>query len=182
MTVPNGSGTITGAINGYTVTTPRSVVSVVTPTSFSVYISDRADLCAILQAGGSAKSSSFLRFGAVAGAAKVWPAAAYTYPSSGGGTGGGTGGGGGGGGAGTGMHNALIATADANCTLTGYTQASAGNFTTSGAVDPASATTVDGTFDITFSVGAQSGQFKGTFKAPVCPGAKEIPLNTTNCK
>ena len=90
-------------------------------------------------------------------------------------------GGGGGGGTGTGTHNALIATADANCTLTGYNQASAGNFTITGAVDPATVKSVDGTFDITFTVGAQTGQFKGSFQAPVCPNAKEIPLNNVNC-
>ena len=59
-TVPNGTAMITGSINGYTVATPKSVVAVVTGTSFNVYISDRADLCTILQAGSSAKDITLL--------------------------------------------------------------------------------------------------------------------------
>src|SRR5437588_254044 len=72
VTVPNGTGTITGTMNGYTVATPRSVISVVTASSVSVYLSDRADLCTILQAGGTPKTSTFFRFGVSAGMPKTW--------------------------------------------------------------------------------------------------------------
>jgi hypothetical protein len=126
--IPNGTATISGSINGYTVAKPLSVVAVVTGTSFNVYIADRAD------------------------------------------------GGGGGGGAGMGTRNALIGTSASNCTVSGYTQASAGNFTLSAPVD-ATSKAVDGTFDITFSVGTQTGQFKGSFSAAVCPNAKDMVLS-----
>jgi hypothetical protein len=189
--VPNGTATIAGTINGYTVATPKSVVAVVTGTSFNVYIADRADLCTVLQAGASPKGTTFLAFGATAGMGPhTFPLGSYTYPSgsgSGGGTGGGTGGGMGGGGAGSGgtgggmgTREALIATSDANCALTGYNQASTGSFTTKAAVD-ATAKTIDGTFDITFDVTTQKGTFTGTFSAAVCPNAKDIPLSAVAC-
>jgi len=187
-TVPNGTATISGTINGYTVATPKSVVAVVTGTSFNVYIADRADLCAVLQKGASPSSTTFLAFGSTAGSGPhTFPAGSYTYPSgsgsgggTGGGSGGGTGGGTGGGGNGMGTRSALIATSDANCGLTGYNQASTGSFTTKAPVD-ATAKTIDGTFDITFDVTTQMGTFTGTFSAAVCPNATDIPLSAVAC-
>ena len=194
-TVPNGTATITGSINGYTVTTPKSVVAVVSGTSFNVYIGDRADLCSVLQKGASPSATTFLTFGSAAGMGPhTFPAGAYTYPSgagSGGGTGGGTGGGmggggngggggTGGGGAGMGTRTALIATSDPSCGLTGYNQASTGSFTLKAPVDT-TAKTIDGSFDITFDVTTQKGTFTGTFSAAVCPNAKDIPLNAVAC-
>ena len=187
-TVPNGTATITGTINGYTVANVKSVVAVVTGSSFNVYIADRADLCSVLQKGVSPSNTTFLAFGSTAGAAPhTFPAGAYTYPSgsgsgggTGGGMGGGTGGGTGGGGNGMGTRSALIATSDANCGLTGYNQASTGSFTLTAPVDT-TAKTIDGSFDITFDVVTQTGEFKGTFSAAVCPNATDIPLNAVGC-
>ncbi len=189
--VPNGTATISGTINGYTVAAPKSVVAVVTGTSFNVYIADRADLCAVLQTGASPSGTTFLAFGAAAGMGPhTFPAGSYTYPS-----GSGSGGGNGGGraaatavapaadrrhGDGTGTHGALIATSDANCGLTGYNQASTGSFTTTAPVDT-TAKTIDGTFDITFDVTTQKGTFTGTFSAAVCPNATDIPLSAVAC-
>jgi len=80
-----------------------------------------------------------------------------------------------------GTRNALIATADTNCGLTGYNQAASGSFTTTAAVDTTSKT-VDGTFDIVFDTGVQMGEFKGTFSAAVCPNATDIPLTAKYCE
>jgi hypothetical protein len=185
-----GTATLSGSMNGYTVGTIRSVFAVVTGTSFHVYISDRADACKILQAGATPRSSSLFRIGSVAGAGPhTFPLGAYTFPSGGGsGTGGGTGGGGmgggtgGGGGTGMGTRDAVIAAADASCQLTGYNQAASGSFTIKAPVDPATTTSIDGSFDITFSVGAQMGELKGTFTAPVCPNAKDVPFSPVACQ
>src|ERR1700744_5481324 len=82
-TVPaNGTATITGVINGYQVSPVRSVVAVVTGQSFEIYISDRDDLCSVMQMGSSPKSASIFRIGASAGATgHTFPAGSYTYPS-----------------------------------------------------------------------------------------------------
>jgi hypothetical protein len=80
-----------------------------------------------------------------------------------------------------GTRDALIAAADDRCQLTGYDQAATGSFTIKAPVDPATTTSVEGTFDITFAVGAMMGDFKGTFTAPVCPNAKDIPLSPVAC-
>jgi hypothetical protein len=158
----------------------------VTGLSFNVYISDRADLCTILQMGSSPRDTSMFRLGSIAGAAPhTFPAGTYSYPSgsgsgSGGGTGGGTGGGGTGGG-GMGTRNAVIARSSSNCIFDGYDQASTGSFTLNGAVAPDD-TEIDGSFDITFDAVTQVGRFTGSFRAPVCPNAKDIPYTPVYCE
>ncbi|HEX8951254.1 MAG TPA: hypothetical protein VF945_05390 [Polyangia bacterium] len=187
VAVPNGTATISGDFNGYQVAPVRSVVSVVTGQSFEVYLSDRADLCTIMQMGSSPKDTSIFRIGSSAGmAGHTFPAGAYTYPSgsgsgTGGGTGGGGSGGGGGGGNGMGTRDAVIMRSGANCIFDGYNQASAGSFTIDAAVPP-NATEIDGTFDITFTVGGQMATFSGTFKAPVCPHATDVPETPIYCE
>ncbi len=191
VSVPNGTATISGVINGYRVTTVRSVVAVLTGLSFEVYISDRADLCTIMQMGASPKNTSIFRVGATAGSAPhTFPAGMYTYPSgsgsgSGGGNGGGGMGGGGtggtGGGTGMGTRDAVIMSSGDNCIFDGYNQASTGSFTITAPVPP-DATEIDGTFDITFDVITQSGRFTGTFKAPVCPHATNVPETPVYCE
>jgi hypothetical protein len=185
--VANGTATITGIMNGYQVVPVRSVVAVVTGLSFEVYISDRADLCTIMQMGSSPKGTSIFRLGSSAGMAPhTFPAGAYTYPSgsgsgSGGGTGGGGMGGGGGGGAGMGTRDAVIMSSGSNCIFDGYNQASTGSFTINAPVAP-DATEIDGTFDITFDAITQTGRFTGTFKAPVCPNATNVPQTPVYCE
>jgi hypothetical protein len=180
----NGTATITGVINGYQVMPVRSVVAVVTGQSFEVYISDRANLCTIMQMGSSAKNTSIFRVGATAGAAPhTFPAGTYTYPSgpgSGGGGGNGNGGGGmgGGGGGAMGTRDAVIMSTADNCIYDGYNQASTGSFTINAPVAP-DATVIDGTFDITFDVITEMGRFMGSFHAPVCPNATNIPETPT---
>src|SRR5262249_46394895 len=100
VAAPNRAATISGVINGYQITNVRSVVAVVTGQSFEVYISDRADLCTIMQMGSSPKDTSIFRLGSSAGMGPhTFPAGTYTYPSGpGSGSGGGNGGGGMGGG------------------------------------------------------------------------------------
>ena len=184
VAVPNGTATITGVINGYQVVPVRSVVAVVTGQSFEVYLSDRANLCTILQMGSSPKNASIFRLGSSAGTAPhTFPAGAYTYPS-GSGSGGGMGGGGmggGGGGNGMGTRDAVIMASGANCIFDGYNQASTGSFTIDAPVAP-DATEIDGTFDITFDITTQMGRFTGTFKAPVCPHATNVPQTPAYCE
>jgi hypothetical protein len=183
----NGTATITGVINGYQVDPVRSVVAIVTGQSFEVYISDRADLCTVMQMGSSPKSASIFRFGSNAGAAPhTFPAGAYTYPSgsgigSGGGTGGGMGGGTGGGGNGMGTRDAVIMSSSDGCIFDGYNQASTGSFTIAAAVAP-DATEIDGSFAVTFDAVTQTGRFTGTFKAPVCPHATDVPQTPVFCE
>lgn len=173
--VVNGTATISGAFNGYDVPTVRSVVSVVNGQSFEVYISDRVDLCTIMQMGSSPKNTSIFRIGSTAGmTGHTFPAGMYTFPS--GGNGGGMGGGGG-----MGTTNAVIMRSGASCIFDGYDQASAGSFTIGAAVAP-TATEIDGSFDITFTVGAQMATFNGTFKAPVCPNATNVPQTPVYCE
>lgn len=209
-----GSGTLTGVMNGFTVAPIRTVFAVVNGSSFNVYLSDRADACAVLQAGATPKNGSFLRLGSSAGATPhTFPAGSYSFTpaattaSGSGGTGGsggsggfggrfggGFGGGGFGGGGnnnpdggagngnGNGMPSAVIASADGTCALSGYDQTTAGGFTLHAPVDTSKPTTIEGTFDITFANMAVTGELKGTFSAPVCPNAKDIPLVPVACQ
>jgi hypothetical protein len=179
----NGSGMLNGSVGVHSVPTVKSVFAVVNTTSFSIYLSDRDDLCKVLQDQSSPKETRFLRFGSTSGMPKTFASGSYTYPSGGGGGGGGGGGSGGGGGAGDGMgtRHALIATTSANCAVAGYTQASAGSFTIDAAVDTTTSS-VGGTFDITFTAGTITGTTKGSFTAPVCKGATEIPLTPVYCE
>jgi hypothetical protein len=65
--------------------------------------------------------------------------------------------------------------------VSGYNQATTGNFTIKAPVD-ANAKVVEGTFDITFEVGAQKGEFTGSFSAPICPNATDMPLQPMYCE
>jgi hypothetical protein len=187
VVVSDGTATITGMMGGYSLDTVRSVVAVVDGQSFEIYISDRANLCSILQMGSSAKDTSIFRIGASAGMAPhTFPAGTYTYPSgagsgAGGGTGGGGMGGGTGGGTGMGTRDAVIMASGANCIYDGYNQASMGGFTITAPVAP-DATVIDGTFDIQFDTALQTGRFMGSFHAPVCPHATNIPQTPVYCE
>ena len=167
----SGCATISGAMEGYSVPAVRSVIAVVGPSSFNVYIADRAGLCGILQAASSAKNTSFMRVGSVADTPQSFPAGVYSYPS-GPGSGGGKGTGPVDGGI-MGTRNAVIARSDDNCIFEGYDQASDGSFVLDGPVD-ATTTQLSGTFDVIFTVGAISGEIQGSFVAPVCPNATDI--------
>jgi len=211
-----GSGTLTGVMNGFTVAPVRTVFAVFNGSSFNVYLSDRADACAVLQAGATPKNGSFLRLGSSSGTTPhTFPAGSYSFAavtvaSGGAGTGGSAGSGGGGGGFGgrfgggfggggfggggnnpdggtgngnaEGMPSAVIASADGSCALSGYDQTTAGNFTIKAPVDTSKPATIEGTFDITFANMAVTGELKGTFSAPVCPNAKDIPLVPVACQ
>lgn len=188
----NGTATIMGVINGYQIKPVSSVVAVVTGQSFEIYISDRADLCSVMQMGASPMSASIFRIGASAGSTgHTFPAGSYTYPSGsgsgmGGGNGGGMGGGTGGGtdggtGGGMGTRDAVIMSSSGGCIFDGYDQASTGSFTLAAAVAP-DATEIDGSFDITFDAVTQMGTFTGSFKAPVCPHATDVPQTPIYCE
>jgi hypothetical protein len=71
----------------------------------------------------------------------------------------------------------MIARSNVKCVFNGYDKPSAGNFTLSADV-PAGATSISGTFDLTFAIG---GKLTGTFTAPVCPNATEMPLTPSSC-
>jgi hypothetical protein len=172
------SAHIRGSINGYGVDVARSVFAVVDDTHFSIYISDRDDLCTVLQKGASPRNKSFFRIGSVADAPQTFPIGGYAYPSGpGSGTGHGDGSGTGEGGPtyGRGIRNAVIARTNDNCLLSGYNQAAWGDFALLSTVD-ASTTRIWGAFDIYFEVGVNSGEFIGDFVAPICPYATEIPF------
>jgi hypothetical protein len=170
-----GWASIQGEMNGYSVTAVRSVFAVVGGAAFAVYISDRADLCAVLQASASAHDTAFLRLGATADAPQGFPSGVYSYPSGpGSGAGDGTGQGRGGVDGGiTGTHHAVIARSDDRCVFEGYDQAAWGEFEIDAPVD-ATTTTISGRFDVTFGVGAVFGEIQGQFVAPVCPRATDV--------
>ncbi|HEY2746887.1 MAG TPA: hypothetical protein VGL86_19825 [Polyangia bacterium] len=167
----SGCADISGQMNGYYVPTVRSAFAVITPTSFNVYIADRADLCSILQTGSSTKDTSFMRVGSTADAPQGFPAGSYGFPS---GAGSGNGMGGGPVDAGVmGTRNAVIARSGDDCLFAGYDQAAYGGFVVDQPID-ANSTVVTGNFDVTFEAGALDGEIQGSFVAPVCPNAVDL--------